>query len=367
MPGREDSFVEKEPEERARKKWLRILEIVLSLLLLLLVYFLYSYYHYLTTKGPGIAEKEEKSIKPLTYEMSIYGTGGASSSYFKRPNAVALDKDRIYVADTGNNRVCVFSWDGKFLFSFGTLGVARGSSAEALDWRPGKFHYPFGIDVSDDGKIYVADTLNWRVQVFDKNGEPLFWFPQETEGEIAQVYPLDLDVFKDRVYVVDGYKKRVAVFSLDGEYLFSLGEKGHLAGMLEGPLSVAVGKGGVVYITDKLNLDLAAYQPTGEILWVRGRPTGSKEKRFFGLPAGVTVDSKGYIYVVDAFSFDIKIFSPEGALLAKVGRRGEGPGEFNFARGIKAYKNWLAVADMENDRVQIFKIDWRELESKDKH
>jgi DNA-binding beta-propeller fold protein YncE len=274
---------------------------------------------------------------------------------------VALDSERIYVADTGNNRVCVFDREGRFLFSFGGLGVAKGSTGKPLSWRPGKFHYPYGIDVSDKGNIYVADTLNWRVQVFNKKGKPLFWFPQADEGEQAQIYPLDIDVYRNRVYVVDGYKKRVAVFSLEGKYLFSLGEKGELAGMLRGPLSVAVGKDDVVYITDKLNLDLAAYQPIGKIFWVRGRPAKNSEDRFFGLPAGVAVDGKGYIYVVDAFSFDIKIFNPRGELLAAVGKRGEGASEFNFARGIKAYKNMLAVADMENDRVQIFKVDWEEL------
>jgi|Deesub1362A_J573_1020465.scaffolds.fasta_scaffold07242_1 DNA-binding beta-propeller fold protein YncE len=360
MAEKKEIAEEKSKEER-RKRIVRILEVILSLLLLLLIYLLYLYYQFLVGKGPGIAEKGRVEIKPLVYMMSIYGTGGRNTPLFNRPNGVALDSERIYVADTGNNRVCVFDREGRFLFSFGGLGVAKGSTGKPLSWRPGKFHYPYGIDVSDKGNIYVADTLNWRVQVFNKKGKPLFWFPQADEGEQAQIYPLDIDVYRNRVYVVDGYKKRVAVFSLEGKYLFSLGEKGELAGMLRGPLSVAVGKDDVVYITDKLNLDLAAYQPIGKIFWVRGRPAKNSEDRFFGLPAGVAVDGKGYIYVVDAFSFDIKIFNPRGELLAAVGKRGEGASEFNFARGIKAYKNMLAVADMENDRVQIFKVDWEEL------
>jgi DNA-binding beta-propeller fold protein YncE len=354
-------MVEDRDKCERRKKILKVLEVILSLLFLFLIYLLYLYYQFLISKGPGIAEKERVEVKPLIHVMSIYGTGGRNTPFFNRPNGVALDGERIYVADTGNNRVCVFDSEGRFLFSFGGLGVAKGKVGKSLTWRPGKFHYPYGVDVSDEGNIYVADTLNWRVQVFSGKGKPLFWFPQAEEGEQAQIYPLDIDVYKNRVYVVDGYKKRVAVFSLKGKYLFSLGERGELAGMLRGPLSVAVGKDDVVYITDKLNLDLAAYQPTGKIFWVRGRPSGNKGSRFFGLPAGVAVDGKGYIYVVDAFSFEIKIFNPKGELLTSVGKRGERAIEFNFARGIKAYKDLLAVADMENDRVQVFKVDWEEL------
>ncbi len=346
--------------EKRRKKLIRTAEIVLSLLLLILIALLLYYYQLILQKGEGIAERAEKDLGPLTFQLAIYGTGGRQQPFFRRPNAVALSSNRIIVSDTGNSRVCVFSYEGRHLYSFGKPGVAYPPTGRKVSWRPGKFNYPYGVDVSSDGQIYVADTLNRRIQVFDPNGRPIFWFPKIEDGHIAEVYPMDLDVVDGRVYVADGYGDRIAVFDLKGNYFFSLGEKGELAGMIKNPLGVAANQEGTVFVSDKLNLSLAAYRSSGELIWARGRPASNLwgENRFFDLPAGVAVDKNGYIYLVDAFDFKIKIFNEKGDFLTSVGQRGLGEGEFNFPRGAKVFNDRLAVADMENNRVQVFKINW---------
>jgi DNA-binding beta-propeller fold protein YncE len=354
--------------KKRRKRLIRIAEIVLSILLLILIALLFYYYQLILQKGEGIAERAEKDLGPLTFKLAIYGTGGRQLPFFRRPNAVALNGNRIFVTDTGNNRVCVFNYEGRFLFSFGQAGVAYPSTGWKVTWRPGRFNYPYGIDVSPEGQIYVADTLNCRIQVFDSQGRPLFWFPKIEDGHVAEVYPMDLDVVDGRVYVADGYGDRIAVFDLQGNYFFSLGEKGNLAGMIKNPLGVAANREGTVFVSDKLNLTLAAYRSSGELIWARGRPVGNLwgENRLLGLPAGVAVDKKGYIYLVDAFNFDIKIFNEKGDFLTAVGKRGLREGEFNFPRGVKVFNDKLAVADMENNRVQIFKINWDYLRNLEK-
>lgn len=346
-------------QRKQREKRLRLVEAILIALLLILFFLLFLYYQLLMRQGTGLVDSKIKKIGPLTHLLTIYGPGGQEMPYFSRPNDVAIDGGKIYVSDTGNNRICVFNLNGVFLFSFGKPGVAFPSPGTKVSWRPGEFNYPFGIDVDSSGRIFVADTSNWRIQVFSSKGEPLFWFPLLKDKNWAELFPLSLDINDDRIYVADGFKKRIVVFDLKGNYLFSLGEKGRLAGMIAGPLGVAAAKDGTVFITDNRNLTLTAYQPLGKVFWVRGRPPKgiASVNRFFGLPAGVAVDDQGFVYLVDAFSFSIKIFNQDGEFLVEVGRRGTVRGEFNFPRGVKVYKRLLAVADMENNRIQIFRIN----------
>ena len=68
----------------------------------------------------------------------------------------------IYVADTGNNRVQVFDPSGVFQSTFGSFGSGNG-----------QFSDPYGIAVGSGGNIYVADTGNSRVQVFSQGQPPV--------------------------------------------------------------------------------------------------------------------------------------------------------------------------------------------------
>ncbi len=359
-------MAKKKASKRERK--IRTVEAILIVLFLILFFLLFLYYQLILRQGTGLVDSQIKKEGPLTHLLTIYGPGGVENPYFSRPNDVAFDGERIYVSDTGNNRVCVFNRKGVFLFSFGRLGVAFPRAGTPVNWLPGRFNYPLGIDVDSQGRIFVADTANWRIQVFSPEGKPLFWFPFLKDERWGKVFPLTLDVAGSRLYVADGFKKRVAVFDLKGNYLYSLGERGRLAGMIAGPLGVAADLAGTVFITDNRNLTLTAYQPLGKIFWVRGRPPKGvvSSNRFFGLPAGVAVDEEGYVYVVDAFAFNLKIFNRQGEFLTEVGKRGTRPVEFNFPRGVKVYKNLLAVADMENNRVQIFRVNKELLRSYEK-
>ncbi|MGA8732071.1 MAG: SMP-30/gluconolactonase/LRE family protein, partial [Terracidiphilus sp.] len=90
------------------------------------------------------------------------GTGGknhflTSPGDFGAPQGVALDKDgNIYVSDTLNNRVEIFDADGTFISLFGKHGDG-----------PGYLARPKGIAVDSDGHIWVADEMEDRLQVFN--------------------------------------------------------------------------------------------------------------------------------------------------------------------------------------------------------
>jgi DNA-binding beta-propeller fold protein YncE len=86
---------------------------------------------------------------------------GQQSDVFQRPADVAWDSaGNIYVADGfGNARIAKFDKVGKFVKSWGS----RGS-------EPGQFNTVQGIAIDAQGNVYVADTGNKRIQVFDTDG-----------------------------------------------------------------------------------------------------------------------------------------------------------------------------------------------------
>lgn len=69
---------------------------------------------------------------------------------------------RIYIDDRGNDRIVVLDLDLSFLFSFGHRGTG-----------PGEFHFPHELDVAPDGRVFIADTYNNRIQIFDADGKYL--------------------------------------------------------------------------------------------------------------------------------------------------------------------------------------------------
>ena len=84
---------------------------------------------------------------------------------FNRPSDIALDASGdLYISDGyGNSRVPKFTSDGKLLFSWGEPGKTG----------PGEFHVPHGVWVHTDGRVFVADRENNRIQIFDAEGKYL--------------------------------------------------------------------------------------------------------------------------------------------------------------------------------------------------
>ncbi|MEY4880393.1 MAG: hypothetical protein RJB62_1862 [Pseudomonadota bacterium] len=95
------------------------------------------------------------------------GVAGATENTFNRPSdvAVAANGD-IYVADghggESNARVVKFASDGTFITAWGTLGDA-----------PGEFNQAHAIAIDSQGRVFVGDRNNNRIQIFDADGNYL--------------------------------------------------------------------------------------------------------------------------------------------------------------------------------------------------
>ncbi|HDL18338.1 MAG TPA: 6-bladed beta-propeller [Bacteroidetes bacterium] len=99
-------------------------------------------------------------------ELSIGEEEGDSNYVFYRPANIVVDsEEHIYLLDSGNNRVQVFDAAGKFLYSFGKKGQG-----------PGEFMMAYSMVLSGDEKLYILDLQNRRMSVFQKNGKYLQGF-----------------------------------------------------------------------------------------------------------------------------------------------------------------------------------------------
>jgi DNA-binding beta-propeller fold protein YncE len=136
------------------------------------------------------------------------GTGGKKHTLtdpgnLAMPSNVAVDQDgNVYVTDTLNNRVQIFDADGNFLKTFGKAGDG-----------PGYFARPKGIAVDADGHIWVADAVQNRVQVFDQEGRLLMWMGGTGiyPGQFRTLAGLAIDK-NNRVFTSEQYPGRVQYF-----------------------------------------------------------------------------------------------------------------------------------------------------------
>ena len=137
------------------------------------------------------------------------GTGGknhflTSPGDFGAPQCVALDKDgNVYVTDTLNNRVEIFDADGAFISLFGKNGDG-----------PGYFARPKGIALDSDGHIWVADEMQDRLQVFNREGQLLTYIGTghgELPGQFKALVGVAIDK-QNRVFTAEQYPGRMQMF-----------------------------------------------------------------------------------------------------------------------------------------------------------
>jgi DNA-binding beta-propeller fold protein YncE len=138
------------------------------------------------------------------HALFTVGKRGDGNGEFNFPTYVALDKaGNLYVVDSFNFRVQIFDADGKFIRKFGKLGDASGF-----------FSRPAGIGVDSEGHIYVVDSAFNNFQIFNKEGQLLLWVGNAgtRPGEFYLPSGMYIDSTTDKIYVADTFNRRVQVF-----------------------------------------------------------------------------------------------------------------------------------------------------------
>ncbi len=347
----------------------------------------------------------------LDYIARLGETGimGSDDDHFQQPEGVVVDSSgTIYVSDWGNFRVQVFDSDLHHARTLGTTGVpyrtdedhfnypadvaaddaghlfvveANGHRLLKLDSSggleaavgtagiAGSGHHllsaPSGVSLDSDGRVYVADRDNHRVQIFDRDLQYVDTMGTSScdTGNNALCSPHDVAVdATGNVYIADTGNERVQVFDSSYDYVATLGVTG-LAGSdddhFRRPRGVAVDRRGNVYVADEENTRVQTCTVTGS---TGNCSTFAGETGVFGddfghlrAPLDVAVDDESRVYVCDSYwNQRIQVFDERGAYLTTVGGEWGGyNGEFRNPEGIDVDRRGsLYVADTENTRVQ---------------
>lgn len=157
------------------------------------------------------------------------------------------------------------------------------------------------------GRLWIVDSANSRVAVFDAAGGYLGGFGGMGGGHFGLRNPEGIAIHGDNVYVADTWNGRVMGYSMSGTY------KGEVHG-LYGPRGVAVAANGRVYATDSGNGRVVSYDSALGDEQVVGKK-GSGKGEFNG-PIGIAVSPSGRIYVADMGNHRIQILDANGKPLS---------------------------------------------------
>lgn len=186
----------------------------------------------------------------LRHTIDMYDANGVYLGVFANrdqqstawsPLGLALDlSDNLYITDVTDleHRVMMFDQAGDLKLEFGKEGDSGG-----------EFSFPNDVAVDSNGLIYVADSNNFRIQVFDSVGQPLGDF-SEGVG-----FPRGIEIEGSYLYVVDTFGHLVRVYDLSqgARQVFAFGERGVGDGEFNFPNGLALDSAGRVYITDREN------------------------------------------------------------------------------------------------------------------
>ncbi len=236
----------------------------------------------------------------------FYRVGEEEPGALYKPLGVATDAQcRLYVADASLHRVMVYEKSGSFV---GAIG--------GPDW----FHNLSHVTVKADGsRLYIVDTggvdtQDHRIRVFDgSSGEHLRDIGTRGTAEGEFNLPRDVEMAPDgKLYIVDGGNFRVQVFEEDGTFVRTFGSVGSRYGQFSRPKGIALDPAGNIYVSDTAFGNFQIFNSQGQLLtFVGGRSNQAGPARYT-LPAGIDVDEDGRVYFVDQFFRKIDIFRPAG-------------------------------------------------------
>lgn len=344
----------REAERLRAKRMRRVLVGVLVVLVILLLIASYALLRIFQPVGRVASVAEAKGV---TWVRSIYGWGKASDQQFWGPQGVAIGPDgTIWATTQGQNRVVGFNPDG-------TL-AAMLYQGPAGDIRyPNSFSYPTAVAVDPSGLIYIADTPKSRVWVVSRDNQIV--------RSIFVPTPASIAVSSDRLVV--GSASGFVILTPNGDVIKVIGKQGKGIDEFQSVRGVAIGKDGTIYAVDQYNNRVSAYDTNGVRKWIisTGNPGNTKKvsqsivasesaaPAKMQIPAGMTIDGAGRLLIADPFGFDLTVLdSKDGKLIAKYGQPGTIDGQFVYPSSIAydASRDWFAVADTQNARVQIIRI-----------
>ncbi len=299
--------------------------------------------------------------------VTTYGVTGepyvTDDAHFNRPVGVTVDTDgSIYLTENRGHRLIKLDAAGDPLWTVGEAGVTGDDNAHFGSFGGGIEGNPA---IAADHKVYVADSSNNRIQVFNSDGSYFTTYGSYGNSNAEFDYPTNVAInpVNGDILVSDSNNQRVQVFSSAWGFKTTIGTTGSEGsgdGQFSWPQGLAVDASGNVYIGDfnntrvqKCVLDGANYT----CITLIGAP-GEYNQEFGQLaPRSISVDQAGNIYVSDEWGARVQVFDQSGAFLTSIGgtESGQMSSQFSNPAGISVDSNGnVYVVDPENHRIEKF-------------
>jgi DNA-binding beta-propeller fold protein YncE len=236
-------------------------------------------------------------------ELGRFGGTGSAPGNFADPTALDISADgRVFICDGGNQRIQIFDLMGRFRINVGGFG-----------WAVKKFDQPIDVWARSTINIYVADYNNQRVQRFDKDmnfiGEKVSNPMDREDFQFLEVLSVAYSSQGDLFLLDAGENKLIKYNNQDqGDAVFGFYDSGE--GELTGPTQVELSSDHRVIVADAEGEAIFVYDYFGTYLYHIKHPE-------FKFPRGLALDKNNRIYVADPENKSIFVFTPGGKFLNK--------------------------------------------------
>jgi len=230
------------------------------------------------------------------------------------------------------------------------IGAKPSFLSRLADWvtgvakNKGRLDKPFGLCLDDSGNLLVTDTGANAVCLLDLARKK--WTRWESVGKTRFKSPVAVARHGQTIFVADSALGKVIAFDEKGKLLFEITKE------LDRPSGLAR-LGDKLYISDSQRHQVVVCGVRGEFVSKFGRRGGGPGE--FNFPTHVSVDAGGRICVTDSLNNRIQIFDANGQFVRAFGSAGDGPGCFSRPKGVAADGDGhLYVVDAVFDNVQVF-------------
>jgi len=254
------------------------------------------------------------TVPAPTYARTIGGPGHASLY----PSGLESGPDgTLFVADTGNDEIVKFGADGRRIWE---VGVRDGTSAL------GRFDNPRDLAYLD-GKVYVADTGFNRVQVLNATNGAVIGKWSTRFGSLIGISAGPDGKGGHVILTCEDDRNAVSVYTPSGTLLRRIQTPvGRLKAQLNGPRDADTDSKGNIYVANYANDRMTKFTQSGK--WILNWGSKGSKKGQFGRPYGVTVGFRDRVYVADSNNNRVQKFGAGGKWLKTWGREGIKPGRF---------------------------------------
>lgn len=295
-----------------------------------------------SVSGTVSASGDEKASLDLRYSHKI-GQVGAGKGQFYQPRGLCVSQGLVFVADTQNQRIQVFNRIGDWQYL-----IRAGAQQDYLKT-------PCNVTVSPQGQIFVVDSGLHRVAIFDQSGRFIRAFGSQgkARGEFSNPYGIAVSS-KGEVYVADVENSRIQVLDAHGKVNKNFGRPGTRPGEFKTPYSIALDAQDNLFVLDYGIPRVQMLDRQGICRLDFGKRGVSPGE--FSIPRGVAVDSKGRIYVADTLNHRVQIFTAKGEFIEYFGSKGRGDQDFWGPESVAVSDDGdVFVLDKGNSRIQVFK------------